>query len=65
VTADADYSNHRWTVDTAEDMEFVRAIFARLNDRAFRSRDVFDLLDHEPELMELNRSIMQKALHEG
>jgi spore coat polysaccharide biosynthesis protein SpsF len=66
VTADTDYSKHRWTVDTAEDLEFVRAIFARLKDRAaFRSRDVFDLLDREPELMELNRSIMQKALQEG
>lgn len=66
VTDDADYSGHRWTVDTPEDLEFVRAVCARLRDNpTFLWRDVLDLLDREPELMELNRSVMQKALHEG
>jgi spore coat polysaccharide biosynthesis protein SpsF len=66
VTGDADYSGHRWTVDTPEDLALVRAIYARLKgNSAFLWRDVVDLLDREPELMELNRSIMQKALHEG
>jgi spore coat polysaccharide biosynthesis protein SpsF len=66
VTGDADYSSHRWTVDTPEDLELVRAIYARLkNNPMFLWRDVLDLLDREPSLMELNRSVMQKALHEG
>jgi spore coat polysaccharide biosynthesis protein SpsF len=66
VKGDADYSNHRWTVDTAEDLEFMRAIYSRLRDRNdFLWRDVLDLLEREPELVELNRSVMQKALHEG
>jgi spore coat polysaccharide biosynthesis protein SpsF len=66
VTGDADYSSHRWTVDTPNDLEFVRAVYARLKDNAtFLWRDVLDLLDREPALMELNGSIMQKALHEG
>jgi spore coat polysaccharide biosynthesis protein SpsF len=66
VTGDADYGSHRWTVDTPEDLEFVRAIYIRLKDNpTFAWRDVLDLLDREPELMELNRSVMQKALHEG
>jgi spore coat polysaccharide biosynthesis protein SpsF len=66
VTGDADYSGHRWTVDTPEDLEFVRAVYTRLRDNpTFLWRDVLDLLDREPELMELNRSVMQKALHEG
>ena len=64
VTDDADHSGHRWTVDTAEDLELVRAIYARLPD-TFRWRDVLALLEQEPALMDLNRSIMQKALHEG
>lgn len=64
VTGDADYSGRRWTVDTAEDLEFVRAIYARLKDKAaFRSRDVFDIVDREPGLPELNRAVAQKALH--
>ena len=66
VEGDVDRSQHRWTVDTPEDLEFVRAIYARLNDRKeFLAPDVFALLEREPELMELNRWIEQKALQEG
>jgi spore coat polysaccharide biosynthesis protein SpsF len=66
VTGEADFSRHRWTVDTPEDLEFVRAIYARFKSRDdFREADILALLEHEPELMELNRSIMQKALREG
>ena len=66
VTGDADYSGHRWTVDTPEDLEFVRAIYACLKDNAtFLWRDVLDVVHREPALMDLNRSIKQKALHEG
>lgn len=63
VTEDADYSGHRWTVDAPEDLEFVRAICARFKDYpSFLWRDVLDLLDREPEVMELNRSVPQKRL---
>ena len=66
VTGEADFSRHRWTVDTPEDLEFVRAIYARFKGRDdFRVADILTLLEHEPELMELNRSIVQKALREG
>jgi spore coat polysaccharide biosynthesis protein SpsF len=66
VTGDADYSAHRWTVDTPEDLEFVRAVYARLKDNAeFSWRDVLNLIEREPELAEMNRTVVQKALHEG
>jgi spore coat polysaccharide biosynthesis protein SpsF len=66
VTGDTDLGSLRWTVDTPEDLEFVRAVYARLKDNPmFLWRDVVDLLDREPELLELNRSVVQKALHEG
>lgn len=66
VTADADYSSHRWTVDTREDLEFVRAIYARLKSQPeFSGRDVLVLVEREPQLIELNSSVEQKALHEG
>jgi spore coat polysaccharide biosynthesis protein SpsF len=66
VIGDTDHSNHRWTVDTPEDLEFVRAIYARFeNNATFGWRDVLDLLDREPGLKELNHSVMQKALQEG
>jgi spore coat polysaccharide biosynthesis protein SpsF len=66
VTGEADYSNHRWTLDTTEDLEFIRAIYARLkNPDDFDWHDVLEILDQEPELMGMNRLVMQKALHEG
>jgi spore coat polysaccharide biosynthesis protein SpsF len=65
VTGEADYSGHRWTVDTPEDLEFVRSVYARLNLNQFSWRDVLDLMKREPELAELNRSVAQKALHAG
>jgi spore coat polysaccharide biosynthesis protein SpsF len=66
VTGDADYSGHRWTVDTPEDLELIRAIYTRFENQArFSWREVLAVLEREPALMDLNRSIMQKALREG
>lgn len=63
VTEDADYSSYRWTVDAPEDLELVRAIYARLKDNPmFGWRDVLDLLGREPALADLNRLVMQKTL---
>jgi spore coat polysaccharide biosynthesis protein SpsF len=66
VTNDQDLSAHRWTVDTVEDLEFMRDVYERLDgDGAFPWTRVLTLLAQEPHLMELNRAIAQKALHEG
>jgi spore coat polysaccharide biosynthesis protein SpsF len=65
VTGDADFSSHRWTVDTPEDLEFARAIYSRFGGQPFGWREVLGLLEGEPQLLELNRSVQQKALHEG
>lgn len=64
VAGEADYSSYRWTVDTPEDLALVRAIYSRLKAQPnFSWRDVLDLLEREPQLAEINRSILQKALH--
>jgi spore coat polysaccharide biosynthesis protein SpsF len=64
VTCEEDFSEHRWTIDTPEDLALVREIFSRLNgDGTFSGREVLDLLQREPELLELNRSVQQKTLH--
>jgi spore coat polysaccharide biosynthesis protein SpsF len=65
VTGETDLSSHRWTVDTPEDLEFVRAIYSRFGDAPFHLQHVLGLLEREPALMEINRSVEQKALHEG
>jgi len=66
VRGEEDYSGYRWTLDTAEDLAFIRAVYARMEDKDWFSwRDVLRLLEQEPELMELNQHILQRALHEG
>jgi spore coat polysaccharide biosynthesis protein SpsF len=66
VTGESDQSAHRWTVDTPEDLSFVRAVYERMGHcDDFSWRDALALLDREPALSELNRHIAQKAVHEG
>lgn len=63
VTGDRDYSGYRWTVDTPEDLAFARAVYSRLCDHgAFSWHEVLDLIEREPELVELNRCVTQKSL---
>jgi spore coat polysaccharide biosynthesis protein SpsF len=46
-----DNSRRRWTVDTPEDLKFVRYVYSELydNNPDFSSNDIFDLLDRDPE----------------
>jgi spore coat polysaccharide biosynthesis protein SpsF len=63
VTADHDFSDHRWTVDTILDLELVRRIYAAFDgDDRFGWRDVLAVLEQRPELRFLNRGVQQKAL---
>ncbi len=66
LTADADYSGYRWTLDTAEDLEVIRAIYGRFGQSdQFGWREVLTLMQEQPELAELNSHVRQKALREG
>ena len=66
VVNDEDFSAYRWTVDTPEDLSFIRKVYERLgNDSDIAWTDVLALLAREPALAELNIAIRQKALHEG
>ena len=63
---DADHSTMRWTVDTAADLAFVRAVYARFGNELFVGwRDVVALLDREPDLLEINAHVQHKALEAG
>ncbi len=50
-----DYGDHRWTVDTPEDLEAVRSIFQRFPGRSdFHWYEVIDLIEREPGLAYFN-----------
>ena len=64
ATADADYSRHRWTLDTSEDLELIRAIYSRLDNRDdFDWKEVLALMEREPDLADLNSRVVQKAVY--
>lgn len=66
MAAPSDYSVHRWTVDTLDDLGFAREVYGRLDARDdFGWRDVLRIVEQEPGLADLNRHIQQKALREG
>ena len=66
VKGDADYSQHRWTLDTADDLDFLRALYGQLGNRDdFSWREALAVVEDKPALAEMNRHIAQKALHEG
>lgn len=57
-----DFGDYRWTVDTAEDLEFIRQVYARFDGRDdFSWTDVLDLVHNEPGLMEINAGIKHKT----
>lgn len=66
VRSEIDYSFHRWTVDTPEDLRLVQAIYGELGaDGAFDWHAVLQLLAQHPELVEINAHVEQKELQQG
>jgi len=57
-----DYSHLRWTVDTQEDLKFVRHVYEHFGHDSFTWREVLALLELHPDWLEINRNIEQKEL---
>lgn len=49
IASELDYSYMRWTIDTAEDLEFARRIYKFFGDESFEWEDVMGLLGKHPE----------------
>lgn len=66
VANDIDLSHLRWTLDTKEDFEFIKAVYKRIypKKQLFLMDDVLELMDKEPELIDINRYIEQKVLYQ-
>jgi len=59
------YGAYRWTVDTAEDLEFVRRVYMQLPDsKEFTWTDVLRLVQSDPDLMTINAAVRHKSLRD-
>lgn len=63
ISDPVDRSYMRWTVDTAEDLRFVRAVYAALGTREFTWLDVLKVIDANPGLLDINAQVTQKSAH--
>ena len=62
VTDNEDHSRHRWTVDTIDDLQFVRSIYERWPNREEPGwRDVLHMVDSDPVLASINAHVSQKT----
>ena len=58
-----DFGDYRWTVDTPEDLEFMRQVYSRFDGRDdFTWKEVLDLVHNEPKLMQINANVKHKTL---
>lgn len=62
VANETDYSHMRWTVDTIDDLTFVRRIYNSFNNDTFYWQEVLQLLEKYPEWLEINRNVQQKPV---
>ncbi len=58
-----DFGDYRWTVDTPEDLEFIRQVYSRFDGRDdFSWKEVLDLVHDEPDMMKINAGVQHKTL---
>lgn len=62
---DIDYSKHRWTLDTDEDLNLISEIYKHLyhGEHDFYLSDIVKLFEERPELFNINAHIEQKKLN--
>ena len=65
VDHDPDYGALRWTVDTSEDLDLVRQIYAQFEGREdFTWYEILNLFQRHPELAQINTDVQHKTVHD-
>ncbi|MCZ2127873.1 MAG: glycosyltransferase family protein [Anaerolineales bacterium] len=60
-----DFGDYRWTVDTPEDLEFMREVYNHFDGRDdFTWKEVLDLVHDHPELTQINANVKHKMLND-
>ena len=58
-----DFGDYRWTVDTPEDLEFMRQVYSRFDGGDdFTWEDVLGVVHKEPQLMKINAGVRHNTL---
>ena len=58
-----DFGDYRWTVDTPEDLEFMRQVYDHFDGRDdFSWKEVLDLVHNNPDLTKINAGVQHKTL---
>ncbi len=58
-----DFGDYRWTVDTPEDLEFMRQVYSHFDGRDdFTWKEVLDLVHDNPDLAKINEGVQHKTL---
>ncbi len=66
IAGEVDHSKYRWTLDTAEDLEMIRAVYKHFGNRdSIRWIEVLDFMEAQPKIAALNSHVHQKTLREG
>lgn len=63
IMNEVDYSHMRWTIDTHEDLAFIRKIYEYFGHDRFSWNEVLTVLEEHPEWIEINRHIKQKVIN--
>jgi len=60
-----DLGSLRWTLDTPQDLEFLRAVYEKLDNRNdFSWLEVLKLVQEHPELTEINAGVKHKSMYD-
>ena len=53
--------HHRWTLDEPEDYDFLKVVFSKLykSNSVFKTKDIINLINKEPELARINSKILR------
>ena len=65
IDAPMDHGSQRWTVDTLQDLEFIRRVVELLGCRKdFTWLDILALVENHPELKKINADIQHKSMND-
>ena len=63
LNSTTNFGDYRWTVDTPEDLEFMRQVYRRFDGRDdFTWKEVLELVHSEPQLMQINAGVLHRTL---